>query len=493
MGGGLDQKPGAKSLVQEAFDGGGAGVASPGKRTLTEQPSGHSQLQPVNTPGSEPSSTFGGAPHEGLTSPPPAAGPNGAAAESHSLAQGVAGVPNGQAPVQRRAAGSGAGAADAASAEPLIPAEHEGHKIKVELGSGSVTGAITLTLEAGKTGVPLAGDQLKAFKNTASLNLNGFIMKLETAVLNGKLDEDILDGVKIAVEISALKASSDGSSASMDLLTVALKLQGDVGHWLHAGPNVKMTLDGQVQIALGGKLAAKLASYTVAQLEQQMLAKEIETVGDTVAGHTESITNLKSKLAALETNPSATRREIQAIEHELFRHRIQVSTGGQQLKGLTNRLAEAKRRANTALRRLEGRFAKKVAWAMEKKTVKFLAKTLSKLLPVLNLVSTIADVIEVIHLVKALLKGAWGGEGDGEESHNKAADGAAEGNTDGAPGGASEGSNAGQQDPHEPAANQPAPEARNPSTGDGGTSSPPQSTRSNSRRRARRSRRTRRP
>lgn len=281
------------------------------------------------------------------------------------------------------------------------------------------------------------------------MKVNGFVAKLESVVLSGNLDAEILDGVKVAVEVSALKMSSDMAQAddpvaALDLLTVALKLQGDVGHWVDVGSNAKVTLEGKVQIALGGKLAARLASYTAAQIDRIMAAKEIEVVGETVAKHVESIGQLESRLAALKMNPGAARREIRALEEELFRHRIQVSTGGQQLKGLSKRLGDAKGRARAALGRLEGKFAKKVAWAMEKKVVAKIATGLSKLLPVLNVLSTIADVIEIISLVRDLIKHHGHSEGEGDESsdHDAAADGAGASSakhrddTAGAPGGA---------------------------------------------------------
>jgi hypothetical protein len=317
-----------------------------------------------------------------------------------------------------------------------MPGGHEGHKVKIEIGHGSVTGAITLSIDIGKTGVPLP-EHLKALKNTLSVKLNGFIAKLETVVLNGNLDAEVLDGVKVAVDVSALKVSSDklkpdDSAAALELLTVALKLQGDVGHWVDVGPNVKVTLEGQVQMALGGKLAAQFARYTAAQLDRMMLAKETEVVGEAIAGHVQEIERIESELTKLKVNPSSARREIQALEQELFRHRIQVSTGNQQLKGLARRLGEAKGRVRAALGRIEGKFAKKIAWAMEKKAVKQVAKCLAKLMPILNIASTVVDVIEVVKLVRDLIKHHGKMEiGGGDDSPSDSATGdGAEGSAD---------------------------------------------------------------
>lgn len=93
---------------------------------------------------------------------------------------------SGQAGVQREAAAEGAtgrtgsattpkpattshtahgGPSDASrggGAEPVLPVEHEDHKLKIELGRGSITGAITLAFEFGKTGVPVGATSLRS-------------------------------------------------------------------------------------------------------------------------------------------------------------------------------------------------------------------------------------------------------------------------------------------------------------------------------------------
>lgn len=470
----FERKPGGGSLVQDPHSMRGPGTLDPGKRTLTEQVSfgapavpkaavqakaaGTTTDSPDATSSLEPAATAAGSPESTADS---ATSPTAAARHVGTEAPGVAGpASNGPSPSPK---------ADVTKDGPLMPAGHEGHKVKIEIGHGSVTGAITLSIDIGKTGVPLP-DHLKVLKNTLSVKLNGFISKLETVMLNGNLDAEVLDGVKVAVDVSVLKLSSDkvkpdDSVAALDLLTVALKLQGDVGHWVDVGPNVKVTLEGQVQMALGGKLAAQFAKYTAAQLDRMMLAKETEVVGEAIAGHVQEIERIESQLTKLRVNPSAARREIQALEQELFRHRIQVSTGNQQLKGLARRLGEAKGRVRAALGRIEGKFAKKIAWAMEKKAVKQVAKCLAKLMPILNVVSTVADVIEVIKLVRDLIKhhgkmeigggddsssdsAASGGEEASADakSGDPAASGGAEGSADakGSDLGAHEGENGGQ-------------------------------------------------
>lgn len=424
------RKPGAGSLVEDSRRMRVPGTLDPGKRTLTEQVSVGAPATPnpaVQAKTAGPDAASSPALDPTGASSPDSVGKSATAAARQvgTEAPAVAGpVSDGQ---------SHAPEADATNEGPILAGGHEGHKMKVEIGHGSVTGAITLSIDIGKTGVPLP-EHLKALKNTLSVKLNGFVAKLETVVLNGSLDAEVLDGVKVAVEVSALKLSSDklkpdDSVAALDLLTVALKLQGDVGHWVDVGPNVKVTLEGQVQMALGGKLAAQFAKYTAAQLDRMMLAKETEVVGEAIAGHVQEIERIESQLTKLRVNPSAARREIQALEQELFRHRIQVSTGNQQLKGLARRLGEAKGRVRAALGHIEGKFAKKIAWAMEKKAVKQVAKCLAKLMPILNIASTIVDVIEVIKLVRDLIKHHGEMEiGGGDDS---SADGSTAGSTEG--------------------------------------------------------------
>ncbi|MDQ3364602.1 MAG: hypothetical protein M3680_04155 [Myxococcota bacterium] len=316
--------------------------------------------------------------------------------------------------------------------EPQPPAPlaggHGSHEIKLEFGSGSVTGGVTGTLEYGKVGVPVGADQLKAFKNTAAVQLNGLVGKLETAVLNGEMELDVIDGVKVSVEVSALNVSLEGTKAETDLMSVSLKLVGDVGHWLQAGPNVTLTVDGRVSVALGGKLAAKLAKFTVAQLEQKLLAKEIGVIGDTLDKHARAIPDLEAKLKLLEAGPDPVPRGVrEQLQREILDHKLQLSTGKRQLEGLTGKLARARQKASAAFKQLEGKLVKNVARAMEQKTVKFVAGKLAKLVPVLNAVSMIIDVVELIGIIRALAKGAYGGSGG--TSEDKQGEDAADGGT----------------------------------------------------------------
>ncbi len=87
------------------------------------------------------------------------------------------------------------------SHESASSAGHQSHEIKLE--KGSVTGAVVLTLEAGKTGLPV-GDSLKTFESTSSMKVNGFVSRLETSLMSGELDVEMFEGLSVAIEANAL-------------------------------------------------------------------------------------------------------------------------------------------------------------------------------------------------------------------------------------------------------------------------------------------------
>src|SRR5688500_11083355 len=187
----------------------------------------------------------------------------------------------------------------------VLPAGHGSREIKIEVGDGTVTGGSTATLEYGKTGVPLGPDQVKALESTSAVQLNGLKTKLESAILSGELDGELFEGLKISIEANAIKAGVDSDGeAEVDLMTITVKLVGDAGHLLNAGPGVTLTVDGNLSIALGGKLAAQLSSFTVAQLEQQMLAKEMSELGNQLDESARKVKDLHAKADLLESQGS---------------------------------------------------------------------------------------------------------------------------------------------------------------------------------------------
>ncbi len=316
------------------------------------------------------------------------------------------------------------------------PQDHEGAKFKVEFGHGSVTGAVMLTLEHGKTGVPV-GDKLKLLKNTVALKLNGFVMKLETALMNGKLEGEVFDGIKLGLEANVFKVGSDGEKLSADLLTVAVKLSGDVGHWLGAGADLKISLDGQVQFALGGKLAAKLAAQTAANADRILAAADLEAKAAIVAERGRTVGALERKLFDVRHSTKGMRdaprveREVAGLERELAGERLQLEQGRKELEALGKGLEAAEKRAASALGRIEGKLARKIAWAMEKKVVGKVLGFLVKALPILNVISMIIDVVDLITMVRALIKYGLGSGDADEGTRHGPNDGADKRNGDG--------------------------------------------------------------
>jgi hypothetical protein len=272
-------------------------------------------------------------------------------------------------------------------------------------------------LEYGKSGVPLGADQIKALESTSAVQLNGLKTKLESAILSGEIEGDLFEGLKISIEANALKAGVDSDGeAEVDLMTITVKLVGDAGHLLNAGPNVTLTIDGNLSIALGGKLAAQLSSFTVAQLEQQMIAKEMSELGDHLDDNVRKMKDLEAQADLLESQGSS--KQASKLREEAFQHKLKVSTANQQLERHTGKLKAAKARAEKAIGKLQSKVAKQVAKAMEKKAIKFIATKLMKLVPILNLVSTVMDVIELVGIIKNLLERDFDGNG-GETGDTK--------------------------------------------------------------------------
>lgn len=87
------------------------------------------------------------------------------------------------------------GMSASAGAPSPAPLPHTSREVKVEKEGDTVSGAVVVTVEQGKTGV--GGDvgpvDLKTLEATTSIKLNGFVTKLEVTLLAGELDFDILD------------------------------------------------------------------------------------------------------------------------------------------------------------------------------------------------------------------------------------------------------------------------------------------------------------
>lgn len=320
--------------------------------------------------------------------------------------------------VQRKEKGQAGSepAAEEAAQESAVAMGHEGYKTKFEYPRGNLTGAISLAIEAGKTGILLGDDHLKAFKNTASVKANGFVAKLETAILSGTLDRDIVDGVKLEFEAKALKLGIDAKKTSAAPLTIAVKLSGDVTNWFgkNIGQDRKVKLEGSVELTLGQEFVAKhLAKVVAAEIEQKALVKKMETATRALATHKTSVQQLEAQIAAARARGGA-RQEIQALRRQLSQHDREVRAGVKRIERLSRQLADAQARAARSLGGVKNFVAKKVGKALEKRALKFIAGKLAKIIPVLNAVSVVVDVIDLVVLIHAIIKGKYGSEGSGD-------------------------------------------------------------------------------
>jgi|GEM_PF-7059890 len=215
------------------------------------------------------------------------------------------------------------------SHESASSAGHQSHEIKLE--KGSVTGAVVLTLEAGKTGLPV-GDSLKTFESTSSMKVNGFVSRLETSLMSGELDVEMFEGLSVAIEANALTVGVEGEETDLDVLSVSLKVVGDATKLIGAPAGMTISLDVRLTMSLAGKLAAKLAKFAAAQLEQKVAVAALEQASKEAAQHAAKVTALKAELSALEKagrkhypRAATLRREIRQGEEFLKNPLVQSS------------------------------------------------------------------------------------------------------------------------------------------------------------------------
>jgi hypothetical protein len=121
---------------------------------------------------------------------------------------------------------------------------------------------------------------------------------------------------------------------------------------------------------------------------------------------------MKKELKALEKAGRKLYPDASRLRRDIKRSEEFLRNNAKRLKELTGRLGKAKQKAAEAITKLQGKIAKQVARAMEKKAVATLARGLAKVVPVLNLVSTIIDIAELTVLFAQLLSGDYGGAGD---------------------------------------------------------------------------------
>jgi len=314
---------------------------------------------------------------------------------------------------------------------PAIPLSHGSREIKVEWGEGAISGGIVLTVENGQTGVPLGDSGFKMLESTASVKLNGFARRLETSLMTGEFDAEVFEGFSLAFETNLATLGVEGDELEADLLSFSVKVVGDATKLIGAPAGTTVSLDGRLTFSLGGKLAAKLASFAAAQAEQKLLLKQMAGLTGELDDHAKQLKASKKELEALEKAGKKLYPEAGKLRKAIQVQEANLANKSHKLKQFGNKLGGAKRKAAEAITKVRGKIAKKIAQAMEKKAVMMAAKSLAKLVPVLNIVSTIIDVAEIVGLIGRLISGDHGGTGgDEDEKEEKAKDAASDAASD---------------------------------------------------------------
>lgn len=189
----------------------------------------------------------------------------------------------------------------------------------------------------------------------------------------------------------------------------------DAAKLIGAPAGMTVSLDGRLTFSLGGKLAAKLATVAAAQAEQKLLLKQMAGLTDEVGDHAKQLKAAKAELEALEKAGKKLYPEAGKLRQAIQSHQANLSNKSFKLKQLGNQLGGAKRKAAEAITKVRGKIAMKIAQQLEKKAVMMIAKSLAKLVPVLNIVSTIIDVVEILGLFRRLLSGDDSGTGGDDD------------------------------------------------------------------------------
>ncbi len=299
---------------------------------------------------------------------------------------------------------------------PAVPVSHGSREIKVEWGEGAISGGLVLTVEVGPTGVPLNDSGFKLLESTASTKLNGFARRLETSLMTGEFDAEVFEGFKLAFETNLATVGVEGDELEVDLLSCSVKVVGDATKLIGAPAGTTVSLDGRLTFSLGGKLAAKLATFAAAQAEQKLLLKQMADLTDEVGDHAKQLKAAKTELEALEQAGRKLYPDAGKLRQAVQFQEGSLSNKSFKLKQLGNKLGGAKRKAAEAITKVFGKIARKIAQQLEKKAVMMVAKSLAKLVPVLNIVSTIIDVVEILGLFSRLISGGGSETGSDEET-----------------------------------------------------------------------------
>lgn len=288
--------------------------------------------------------------------------------------------------------------------------------MKLEKEGDNVSGSVVVTVEQGKTGVggTVGAVDLKTLEGATSIKLNGFVTKLEATLLSGELDFDVLDGVQLAFEAEAINTSVGADGVDVDLATVTVKLVGDVTHWIDAPPGVTLTIDGRFTLKLGGKLEEKLSAYIINQLDQKMLAKELDAVGSQLDAQQRAYRRARQQREFAAARGDAA--EVRRLDGKVAEHKRVLRDGARRLDALRERLVDAAKRGRKLVETVRGKAAAAIARAMRARVVRFVALRLARIIPIVNFVATIIDIVEIVRALHALLTREYGGSGDSHDS-----------------------------------------------------------------------------
>lgn len=274
----------------------------------------------------------------------------------------------------------------------------------LDIGSGVVTGSVGFTMAVGTAGVPIGSEHVKALKTEASIKLKDFATELETSVLSGDFDTEVLEGVTIGLKFSVGSVASNGGEVSTNLVTIGAELSGDVTQWFGvSSPGFSCTISGSVQIALGAKLAEKLTDLATKELEEQSFANDLKTAGTELAEHERQLAELEARRTALAA-AGASREALTELEEKIFEHRFEAMARKEAMNELGERLLLSRKAAAGIAEKIQGVAARRVAKLMERESVKLVAEKIAHLVPYVSLAMYAIDAVQVIRKVRELIR-----------------------------------------------------------------------------------------
>jgi hypothetical protein len=295
-----------------------------------------------------------------------------------------------------------AGEGEAKPVVPVLPGQ-PAQKLTIAIGSGVVTGSISLEISVGAGGVPLGTERVKALQTEAQLKLNGLAGELGASVLSGNLEGDVVEGIKVTVEFTGGTVATDGEETTKDLLAIRVGLEGDITKLVgNETPGVSCKISGSVQVALGDKLAEKLRDLARKELEEKMYAMEMEDAAKELAGHEHELAEMRARAAALEAS-GGSREAIHELEEEIAERTADLAARGKSFEELGERLLESRKAARGIVERMEGAAARRIAKVMERKSVKLIAEQLARVLPYVDIAMLAIDLGTTVYKIHELI------------------------------------------------------------------------------------------